>query len=189
MMTALRLALLLLLTPSECLSVGPALTRTAAPSRLSPAGIVAAARKPPPKKKGASGVDFSKTGSTDTDGYTRGSFGIGENESSSCSPLEPASLRQSARRAGHSPLLNAAHPLCTSTFADPNPHANPDPNSDPISLTLAEVIWALLAAALISGGALDDETAQKIGEAQRGFYPSPPGIEQVEAIKSKRAAS
>lgn len=85
------------------------------------------------KKKGASGVDFSKTGSTDTDGYTRGSFGIGENES--------------------------------------------------------KVIWALLAAALISGGALDDETAQKIGEAQRGFYPSPPGIEQVEAIKSKRAAS
>jgi len=56
-------------------------------------------------------------------------------------------------------------------------------------LTLAEVIWALLAAALISGGALDDEMAQKIGEAQRGFYPSPPGIEQVEAIKSKRAAS
>ena len=87
-MTALRLALLLLLTPSECLSLVPALTRTA-PSRLSPAGIVAAARKPPPKKKGASGVDFSKTGSTDADGYTRGSFGIGENESSSCSPLEP----------------------------------------------------------------------------------------------------
>ena len=56
-------------------------------------------------------------------------------------------------------------------------------------MTHAEVIWALLAAALISGGALDDETAQKIGEAQRGFYPSPPGIEQVEAIKSKRAAS
>jgi len=79
--------------------------------------------------------------------------------------------------------------LCTSTFADPNPNPNPDPNSESISLTLAEVIWALLAAALISGGALDDETAQKIGEAQRGFYPSPPGIEQVEAIKSKRAAS
>ena len=79
--------------------------------------------------------------------------------------------------------------MCTFTFADPNPQANPYPNSDSISLTLAEVIWALLAAALISGGALDDETAQKIGEAQRGFYPSPPGIEQVEAIKSKRAAS
>ena len=79
--------------------------------------------------------------------------------------------------------------MCTFTFADPNPQAKSDPNPDPISSTLAEVIWALLAAALISGGALDDETAQKIGEAQRGFYPSPPGIEQVEAIKSKRAAS
>ena len=79
--------------------------------------------------------------------------------------------------------------LCTSTLADPNPNPNRDPNQDSITLTLAEVIWALLAAALISGGALDDETAQKIGEAQRGFYPSPPGIEQVEAIKSKRAAS
>ena len=86
---ALRLALLLLLTPSECFSFGPALTRTAGPSRLSPAGIVAAARKPPPKKKGSAGVDFSKTGSTDADGYTRGSFGIGENESSDWSPLEP----------------------------------------------------------------------------------------------------
>ena len=85
---ALRLALLLLLTPSECFSFGPALTRTAGPSRLSPAGIVAAARKPPPKK-GSAGVDFSKTGSTDADGYTRGSFGIGENESSDWSPLEP----------------------------------------------------------------------------------------------------
>eukprot|EP00964_Phaeocystis_antarctica_P013025 scaffold7134_cov65-Phaeocystis_antarctica.AAC.1 len=64
---AMRLALLLLLTsPSECLSFGPALTRTAGPavSRLSPAGILAAARKPPPKKKGSAGVDFSKTGST-----------------------------------------------------------------------------------------------------------------------------
>ena len=77
----------------------------------------------------------------------------------------------------------------TSTFADPNPQPNPEPNPESVILTHAEVIWALLAAALISGGALDDETAQKIGEAQRGFYPSPPGIEQVEAIKSKRAAS
>ena len=103
-MTALRLALLLLLTPSECLSLGPALTRTATPSRLSPAGIVAAARKPPPKKKGASGVDFSKTGSTDTDGYTRGSFGIGENESSSARLLNP--------RASGSPLAERDTARC-----------------------------------------------------------------------------
>ena len=38
------------------------------------------------------------------------------------------------------------------------------------------VIWVLVAAALVFGGALDDETAQKIGEAQRGFYPKPPGL-------------
>ena len=86
----LRLALLLLLTPSECLSFG-LMTRTAGPSRLSPAGIVAAARKPPPKKGSAAGVDCSKTGSTGSDGYTRGSFGIGENESSDWPPLEPLS--------------------------------------------------------------------------------------------------
>ena len=112
---ALRFALLLLLTPSECLSFGPAppaLMRTAGHSRLSPAGIVAAARKPPPKKKGsAAGVDFSKTGSTDADGYTRGSFGIGENESSDWSPLEPPeSPSQSARLARRSRTQPTAKP-------------------------------------------------------------------------------
>jgi len=38
------------------------------------------------------------------------------------------------------------------------------------------VIWLLVAAALVFGGGLDEETAQKIGEAQRGFYPKPPGF-------------
>ena len=42
-----------------------------------------AAAKRPVKKtaKKSSGVDFSDTGSADADGYRRGSFGIGENES------------------------------------------------------------------------------------------------------------
>ena len=38
------------------------------------------------------------------------------------------------------------------------------------------IIWGLVLAALVFGGALDDETAQKIGEAQRSFYPKPPGL-------------
>ena len=79
-MAKLGLALLLFITPSECFSFGQACARTAVPTRLSPAGIAAAARKPPTKK--SAGVDFSRTGSKDADGYTRGSFGIGENESS-----------------------------------------------------------------------------------------------------------
>ena len=33
-----------------------------------------------------------------------------------------------------------------------------------------------LTVALVFGGGLDEETAQKIGEAQRGFYPKPPGL-------------
>ena len=48
------------------------------------------------------------------------------------------------------------------------------------------MIWALVGAALVFGGGLDDETAQKIGEAQRSFYPQPPGY--AEAAASKQAA-
>ena len=81
--------------------------------------------------------------------------------------------------AGHSPRLSLS---LTITLTSPNPTRTQHPN-------LAEALFALLAAALISGGALDEDTAQKIGEAQRGFYPSPPGIEQAEAIKAKRAGS
>ena len=51
---------------------------------------------------------------------------------------------------------------------------------------VAEALFAVLAAALVLGGGLDDETAQRIGEAQRGVYPSPPGLEQANAIKAKR---
>jgi len=47
------------------------------------------------------------------------------------------------------------------------------------------VIWGVVAAALVFGGALDDETAKKIGAAQRSFYPSPPGLDEVSARKGK----
>ena len=105
-----------------------------APPASLPAVQRVATRAPPvvalAKKK--TNVDFSDTGSKDADGYRRGSFGIGENESI--------------------------------------------------------VIWGIVAAALVFGGGLDEETAQKIGEAQRGFYPKPPGLEQAEAVKAKAAA-
>jgi hypothetical protein len=81
------------------------------------------------KQSKSQNADFSKMGSTDADGYRRGSFGIGENES--------------------------------------------------------KLIWGAVFAALIFGGALDDETAQKIGAAQREFYPKPPGMEQADALKAK----
>ena len=77
-------------------------------------------------------MDFSGTGSTDADGYRRGSFGIGENES--------------------------------------------------------KVIWALVLSALVLGGGLDDETAKKIGDAQRSFYPKPPGLEEATARKAAKVA-
>ena len=103
--------------------------------------------------------------------------------------LNPASPSQSARLARRNRTQPTANPN-----PNPNPNPSPNPNSpepepEPNTLTLAEALFALLAAALISGGALDEDTAQKIGEAQRGFYPSPPGIEQAEAIKAKRAGS
>ena len=49
----------------------------------------------------------------------------------------------------------------------------------------SKVLWVVLLSALLFSGSLDDETAQKIGEAQRGFYPKPPGMEQVEALKAR----
>ena len=98
--------------------------------------IVAMAKKPVQKKKSSSSsLDFAGLGSTDTDGYRRGSLGIGENES--------------------------------------------------------KVIWAVVIGALVFGGGLDDETAQKIGAAQRSFYPQPPGYEEAAAARqaAKAAAS
>ena len=98
--------------------------------------IVAMAKKPVQKKKSSSSsLDFAGFGSTDTDGYRRGSLGIGENES--------------------------------------------------------KVIWAVVIGALVFGGGLDDETAQKIGAAQRSFYPQPPGYEEAAAARqaAKAAAS
>jgi len=91
---------------------------------------VAAAKKKPVKQNSA---DFAGMGSTDADGYRRGSFGIGDNES--------------------------------------------------------KVIWGVVAAALVFGGGLDDETAKKIGEAQRGFYPKPPGLDEAYKLKAAKAAA
>ena len=90
---------------------------------------IAAANKKKPSKKSSSSLDFGSTGSTDADGYRRGSFGIGETESI--------------------------------------------------------VIWAVVGAALVFGGALDDETAKKIGDAQRSFYPQPPGFDEAVKLKAK----
>ena len=124
MPSLVRFALLLLLTPSAAsFALSARGTSMAVASWQAPrAAVVVAAAKRPVKKtaKKSSGVDFSDTGSADADGYRRGSFGIGENES--------------------------------------------------------YVIWGIVLAALAFGGALDDETAQKIGEAQRSFYPKPPGL-------------
>ena len=50
----------------------------------------------------------------------------------------------------------------------------------------SKALWATVIAAILFSGSLDDETAQRIGEAQRGFYPKPPGMEQVEALKASR---
>jgi hypothetical protein len=123
MPSLVRFALLLLLTPSAAsFALSAHGTSVAVASWQAPRAAVVSAAKRPVKKtaKKSSGVDFSGTGSADADGYRRGSFGIGENES--------------------------------------------------------YVIWGIVLAALAFGGALDDETAQKIGEAQRSFYPKPPGL-------------
>jgi hypothetical protein len=113
-----------------------ALTRAAMAPTARAHAIVAMAKKPVQKKKlSSSSLDFAGLGSTDTDGYRRGSLGIGENES--------------------------------------------------------KVIWAVVIGALVFGGGLDDETAQKIGAAQRSFYPQPPGYEEAAAARqaAKAAAS
>lgn len=62
-----------------------------------------------------------------------------------------------------------------------NPACLPDNES--------KVIWGVVAAALVFGGGLDDETAKKIGEAQRGFYPKPPGLDEAYKLKAAKAAA
>ena len=111
-----------------------ALTRAAMAPTARAHAIVAMAKKPVQKKKlSSSSLDFAGLGSTDTDGYRRGSLGIGENES--------------------------------------------------------KVIWAVVIGALVFGGGLDDETAQKIGAAQRSFYPQPPGYEEAAAARQAAKAA
>ena len=111
-----------------------ALTRAAMAPTARAHAIVAMAKKPVQKKKlSSSSLDFAGLGSTDTDGYRRGSLGIGENES--------------------------------------------------------KVIWAVVIGALVFGGGLDDETAQKIGAAQRSFYPQPPGYEEADAARQAAKAA
>lgn len=50
------------------------------------------------------------------------------------------------------------------------------------------VIWGVVALALVLGGSLSEEQAQKIGEAQRSLYPKPPGLEKAEALRAKSAS-
>ena len=52
----------------------------------------------------------------------------------------------------------------------------------------SKAIWGVVLAAIVFGGALDEDAAQKIGAAQRSFYPKPVGYEKVEAIKAKAKA-
>lgn len=47
------------------------------------------------------------------------------------------------------------------------------------------VIWGVVAAFLVFGGSIDEETAQRIGEAQRSIYPKPPGLEKAAALKDQ----
>ena len=51
------------------------------------------------------------------------------------------------------------------------------------------VIYAIVALALTFGGAINEETAQKIREAQQSFLPKPPGYEKALKLKSKSVSS
>ena len=162
---------LVLLVLAACLPVLSAFTpgtalrsAAAAPARaMAPARatcVVAAARKKQPKKGSRpTNVDFAGTGSTDVDGYRRGSFGIGEKES-----VVIWGLVIAARDARHS---------------NPSPKGLGRTGSSRLHPPVAPSAYAPItsrAQALVFGGALDDETAQRIGEAQRSFYPKPPGL-------------